>query len=140
MRSPRQSAIRLLHLMMVASLVLPAVLFAWASWLNYRHEYAIADERIDRSLDILHEHTLKVFQTVERTIAEVDEVVRDMSGEAIRADQPRLHGRLTRIVDAFPKLRAISSSMATATRSFRASLLTYHRTSAQAIVRISMCT
>src|SRR5436189_2807877 len=107
MRSARQSAIRLLQLMMVASVVLPVVLFAFAAWLNYGHEQRVADDRIDRSLDILHEHTLKVFQTVERTIAEVDEVVRDMSDEAIRADQPRLHGRLTRIVDALPQLRAI---------------------------------
>src|SRR3984893_250100 len=99
MLSARQSAIRLLQLMMVASVVLPAVLFAWASWLNYRQEYAIADERIEQSLDILHEHTLKVFQTVERAIAEVDEIVRGMPDEAIRGDQPRLHDRLKRIVD-----------------------------------------
>jgi len=57
MRSARQSAIRLLQLMMVASVVLPVVLFAFAAWLNYRHEYAVADDRIERSLDILHEHT-----------------------------------------------------------------------------------
>src|SRR6266478_1566640 len=107
MSSPRQSAVRVLQLMMVASLVLPAVLFAWASWLNYRHEYAIADERIERSLDILHEHTLKVFQTIERTIAEVEEIVRDMPDEAVRSDQSRLHGRLKRIVDALPQVRAI---------------------------------
>ena len=102
MQSPRQSAVRVLQLMMVASVVLPAALFAWASWLNYRQEYAIVDERIDRSLDILHEHTLKVFQTVERTMAEVDEVARDMSDEAIRADQLRLHDRLRRIVGSLP--------------------------------------
>src|SRR5216684_2740769 len=107
MQSPRQSAIRVLQLMMVASVVLPAVLFAWASWLNYRHEYGIADERIERSLDILHEHMLKVFQTVERAIAEVDEIVRGMPDEAIRGDQSRLHDRLKRIVDALPQLRAI---------------------------------
>jgi two-component system NtrC family sensor kinase len=107
MQSPRQSAVRVLQLMMIASVVLPAVLFAWACWLNYRHEYAIADDRIDRSLDILHEHTLKVFQTVERTIAEIDEVVRGMSDEAIQADQPRLHDRFRRIVDALPQVRAI---------------------------------
>ena len=107
MQSPRQSAVRVLQLMMIASVVLPALLFAWASWLNYRQEYAIADDRIDRSLDILHEHTLKVFQTVERTIAEVDEVARDMADEAIRADQSRLHDRFKRIVDALPQVRAI---------------------------------
>src|SRR5260370_22436394 len=107
MPSTVQSAIRVLELIVVASVVLPAAFFAWASGLNYRHAYAIADERIERSLDILHEHTLKVFQTVERAIAEVDEVVRGMPDEAIRGDQSRLHDRLKRIVDALPQLRAI---------------------------------
>src|SRR5215470_808776 len=107
MRSARQSAIRLLQLMMVASVVLPLVLFAFAAWLNYRHEYAVADDRIERSLDILHEHTLKVFQTVERAIAEVNEIVRGMSDDDIQRDQPHLHERVKRIVDALPQVRAI---------------------------------
>src|SRR6266540_3840911 len=107
MRSARRSAIRLLQLMMVASVVLPLVLFGFAAWLSYRHEQAVADDRIDRSLDILHEHTLKVFQTVERAIAEVNEILRGMTDDAIRADQPRLHERMKRIVDALQPLRAI---------------------------------
>ena len=93
--------------MMVASVVLPLVLFAFAAWLNYRHEYAVADDRIERSLDILHEHTLKVFQTVERAIAEVNEIVRGMSDDDIQRDQPHLHERVKRIVDALPQVRAI---------------------------------
>src|SRR5215469_1269745 len=107
MRSARQSAVRLLQLMMVASVVLPVVLFAFAGWLNYRHEYAVADDRIERSLDILHEHTLKVFQTVERAMAEVNEIVRGMSDDDMRRDQSHLHERMKRIVDALPEVRAI---------------------------------
>src|SRR6516165_1622711 len=107
MRSARQSAIRLLQLMMVASVVLPLVLFAFAGWLNYRHEYAVADDRIERSLDILHEHTLKVFQTVERAMAEVNEIVRGMSDDDMRSDQSHLHERVKRIVDALPEVQAI---------------------------------
>jgi two-component system, NtrC family, sensor kinase len=107
MRSARQSAVRLLQLMMVASVVLPLVLFAFAAWLNYRHEYAVADDRIERALDILHEHTLKVFQTVERAMAEVNEIVRGMSDDDIRSDQSHLHERVKRIVDALPEVRAI---------------------------------
>jgi two-component system NtrC family sensor kinase len=107
MRSARRSAIRLLQLMMVASVVLPLVLFGFAGWLNYRHEQGVADDRIERSLDILHEHTLKVFQTVEGAIAEVNEIVRGMTDDAIRADQPRLHERMKRIVEVLPQLRAI---------------------------------
>jgi two-component system, NtrC family, sensor kinase len=93
--------------MMVASIVLPLVLFGFAAWLNYRHEEDVADDRIERSLDILHEHTLKVFQTVEGAIAEVNEILRGMPDDAIRADQPRLHERMKRIVEVLPQLRAI---------------------------------
>jgi two-component system, NtrC family, sensor kinase len=93
--------------MMVASVVLPLVLFGFAAWLNYRHEEEVADDRIERSLDILREHTLKVFQTVEGAIAEVNEIVRGMPDDAIRADQPRLHERMKRIVEVLPQLRAI---------------------------------
>jgi two-component system NtrC family sensor kinase len=93
--------------MMVASVVLPLMLFGFAAWLNYRHEEGVADDRIERSLDILHEHTLKVFQTVEGAIAEVNEIVRGMTDDAIRADQPRLHERMKRIVEVLPQLRAI---------------------------------
>jgi two-component system NtrC family sensor kinase len=107
MRSARQSAVRLLQLMMVASIVLPALLFVLASWVSYRHEHEVADDRIGRSLDILHEHALKVFQTGERAIAEVGEIVRDMSDEAITANQTRFHLRLKQIVDAVPQFQAI---------------------------------
>jgi two-component system, NtrC family, sensor kinase len=107
MRTARQSAIRLLQLMMVASLVLPAILFVYASWLNYRSVHAVADERIERSLDILQEHALKVFQTVQRTFSEVDEILRGMSDDDIRAAQSTLHPRLKRIVEVMPQLQAL---------------------------------
>jgi two-component system NtrC family sensor kinase len=93
--------------MMIASLVLPAVLFAFASWVNYRHTQAVSDERIERSLDILHEHALKVFETVERAIAEVDEILRGLSDQEIRAQEQRLHLRFRQIVAAMPQLQAI---------------------------------
>src|SRR3954454_22545549 len=107
MVTARQSAIRVLQLMMVASIVLPAVLFVFASWMNYRHFQEVADDRIERSLDILHEHALKVFETVQRAIAEVDEVERCLSDDDIRTQQERLHLRLRRIVEAIPQLQAI---------------------------------
>jgi len=107
MRTERESAIRLLRLMMVASLVLPALMFAYASWVGYRDTHAVADERIERSLDVMQEQTLKVFETVDRTFAEVDEVVRGMSDDEIRAAQPSLHPRLQLIAQTMPQLQAI---------------------------------
>jgi two-component system NtrC family sensor kinase len=107
MRTERQSAIGLLQLMMVASLVLPAALYGYASWVSYRETHKVADERITRSLDVMQEQTLKVFETVDRTFAEIDEIVRGMSDDDIRAAQPTLHPRLEQIVKAMPQLQAI---------------------------------
>src|SRR5665647_3132789 len=108
MLTARHAAIRLLKLMMVASLVLPAVLFAFASWVSYRNFERVSDERIDRSLDILHEHALKVLQTIERTFAEIDEITHGMADDDIRLNEGSLHARLKRIVEAMPQLQGIA--------------------------------
>ncbi|HYA06668.1 MAG TPA: ATP-binding protein [Xanthobacteraceae bacterium] len=107
MRTERESAIRLLQLLMIASLAVPAALFAYASFNDYRHVYAVADERIDRSLDVLQEQALKVFETVDRIFPEVDEVVRGMSDDQIRAAQANLTPRLQRIVGVMPQVQSI---------------------------------
>jgi two-component system NtrC family sensor kinase len=107
MNTARESAVRLLKLMMVASLVLPAALYGYASWVSYRDIHAAADERIERSLDVQQEQALKVFETVDRTFAEVDEIVRGMADDEIRAAQSRLHPRLAQIADVMPQLQAI---------------------------------
>ncbi len=108
MLTARHAAIRLLKLMMVASIVLPAVLFAFAAWVSYRNFERVSDERIDRSLDILHEHALKVLQTIERAFAEIDEIVRGMSDDDIRLNEAALHARLKRIDDALPQVQGIA--------------------------------
>jgi len=107
MWSARNAAIRLLKFMMVASLVLPALLFAFTAWVSYRNIERVTDDRIDRSLDILHEHALKILQTVERSFAEIDEIVRGMSDDEVRANEGPLHERLKRIVEALPQLQDI---------------------------------
>ncbi len=107
MSSARESATRLLQLMMIASLVLPAALFGYASWVDYRDVHAAADERMLRALDAMQEQALRVFQTVDRTFAEVNEITRGMSDDDIRAAQPRLHPRLQLIVGTLPQLDAI---------------------------------
>ena len=108
MLTARHAAIRLLKLMMVASLVLPAVLFGFAAWTSYSNIKRVTDDRIDRSLDILHEHALKVLQTLQRTVAEIDEITRGMSDPSIRANEAALHARLKKIVEALPQLQGIT--------------------------------
>ena len=107
MSSARELATRLLQSMMVAAVVLPAALFGYACWTGYSDIHRVADERIVRSLDVMQEQALKVLQTVDRTFAEVNEIVRGMSDEDIRIDQPRLHQRLASIVATMPQLQGI---------------------------------
>src|SRR5579863_9859296 len=107
MRTERDSAVRLLQLLMIASLVIPAALFVYAAYNDYHDVYAIADERIDRSLDVLQEQGLKVFETVDRIFPEVNEVVRGMSDDQIRAAQATLTPRLQRIVGVMPQAQSI---------------------------------
>jgi two-component system, NtrC family, sensor kinase len=108
MRTERDSAVRLLQFLMVAALVIPAALFVYASYNDYRDVYAVAEERIDRSLDVQQEQGLKVFETVDRIFPEVNEVVRGMSDDQIRTAQATLTPRLQRIVGVMPQVQSIA--------------------------------
>ncbi len=97
MPAQRRTAIRLLYVAMAASLVAPAALFAYAAAVNHRTTYAAAEERINRSLDVMHEQALRVFRSVELALGHVDDLVRDLSDEQIGAREKPLHDRLAAI-------------------------------------------
>ena len=85
----------------------PASLFIYASVVNYRALDQAATERVERNLDVLQEHALKVFQTIDRAIAETNEVLRGLPDEQIRADEARLQARIREIQSALPHIEAI---------------------------------
>ncbi len=94
-------------MLMVGSLVVPALLLAYAAWAMWNATYAAADDRIVRSLDVLHEQTLKVLKTGELVLDEITHDVQDLSDEQIRAVEPQLHARLRHIADMLPQLQSI---------------------------------
>jgi hypothetical protein len=51
----RSLTIRLIRLAMVASLMLPCLLFAFGAWTTYRNIDLLANERLVRSLDVEQE-------------------------------------------------------------------------------------
>jgi two-component system NtrC family sensor kinase len=107
MQIDRQASIRLLKLMIAASIVLPAVLFTITAWIDYRNFERLTNIRIDRTLNIMHEHALRILRTTERTYGEVREIVRGMSDGDIRLNEPFLHDRLKQIVTATPEMEGI---------------------------------
>lgn len=96
-----------LQLLVFASLLGPALFFAYTAWEDYRRIREHADERIERALDVVQEHSLKAFQTIERTMAETNEVLRDLTPEQILAEETRLQSRLRRTQDALPQIESI---------------------------------
>ena len=77
MLTARHAAIRLLKLMMVASLVLPAVLFAFAATVSYRNFERVADERMQviAGLDLAARERLELVQRLDAECARLRQLL-----------------------------------------------------------------
>jgi hypothetical protein len=65
----RSQTIRLIRLAMAASIILPTLLFAFASLTTYHNTHMLADERLVRSLDVQQEEATKTFELVDLTMS-----------------------------------------------------------------------
>ena len=97
-RGPIGGAIGILRLLMVLSVIGPAVVLACAAWLDWRETYNQALQQGARTGQILREHALKVFEAHEVIIDQIEERIRNMDWTAVRAseDVQRYLARLTR--------------------------------------------
>lgn len=93
--------------MAALTLLGPALIFSYAAWQNHRTFNAQANERIERALDVLQEHALKAIQTVERSIAETNEVLKNLTDQQIRSSEADLFLRLKRTQQALPQIESI---------------------------------
>ena len=73
-------AIGILKLLLVLSVVGPAVVLACAAWLDWRETYNQALQQGARTAQILREHALKVFEAHELIIDQIEERIRNMDG------------------------------------------------------------
>lgn len=96
-----------LRLIAFLSLLAPALFFAFSTWQTARTMDAQAEERIARGLDVVHEHALTALQTVERAIAEINEVLRGLTDAEIRARESELFLRFKRTQQSLSQIEAI---------------------------------
>ena len=105
--------------LILISVLLPGVLFALAGWQNRREVLREAETRVDKTVRILHEHAIKVFETHRLAMDQVNERLRtiDWTNEAERSSlhellrnlQVNLHQIATiTITDADGRMRASS--------------------------------
>jgi two-component system NtrC family sensor kinase len=107
MLKAQRDSVRLLQVVFAASLILPIALFAYASLLTYRSNEATNDREIAQTRDVLTEHALKVLESAERSIAEINEIIRDASDAEIMERADLLHQRLKRIAAASEQVKSL---------------------------------
>ena len=106
MQTAQPNSLRLLQWMMVASLALPLALFVFASAVSWVSIRDTADREIERALDVAHEHALKVFETIDRSLSEIAEIIRDIPDTDIVAREQALHLRLKQLVASLPQVKS----------------------------------
>ncbi|MBV8849945.1 MAG: hybrid sensor histidine kinase/response regulator, partial [Methylobacteriaceae bacterium] len=81
-------------ILLLAVIILPALLFVVSSYLSYQTLVQEARAQLDRTLDAVHEHASKVFETHELVFNQVDQMLSGMSDEDIYAHEQDIHERL----------------------------------------------
>jgi two-component system NtrC family sensor kinase len=105
-QTEQRNSLRLLQWMMAASVALPMALFAFASAVSYFSTHDTADRQIERALDVAHEHALKVFETIDRSLSEINEIIRGIPDAGIKSREEALHLRLKRLADSLPQMKS----------------------------------
>src|SRR5262249_44859281 len=107
MKVPRDRALWSLRLILIACATLPASLFAYAAWSNYRSAFAVADESIARSLDIAAGRAQSVLQSTAVTMNSVEQITRGRSSDAMRKEESELNQRLKEMRAGIPDIESI---------------------------------
>ena len=98
---------RLVRLAMAASLLVPCLIFALASWNAYRTLEALTDERLTRSLDVQQEEAQKTFLLVDLALNTIGDRIAGMSGADIMGHQERIHTSLETMVREISAIQSI---------------------------------
>ena len=103
----RALTIRLVRLAMAASLLTPCLLFAFASWSDYRNLKAPTDERLSRSLDVQQEEVQKAFELVDLALSTGSDSITGMSDADIHNDEAPLNLQLQKLASQIPSIQSI---------------------------------
>jgi two-component system NtrC family sensor kinase len=105
-QTAQRNSLRLLQWMMGASLALPLALFVLASAVSWVSTNQTADREIERTLDVAHEHAMKVFETIDRSLSEISEIIRGIPDAGISSREPMLHLRLKDLAESLPQIKS----------------------------------
>jgi two-component system NtrC family sensor kinase len=102
-----RSALGLLRFLLACSVVIPLLLFAGASWLDYRATFADAERDLTQRSEVAREQAERVFDGQSQVVERVSDLVRGMDVAAIRNAELPLHEAFGRIVAHLPEVQSV---------------------------------
>ncbi|MDO9412358.1 MAG: ATP-binding protein [Pseudolabrys sp.] len=96
---------RPLRLLIAASVILPLIIFAIAGWISYNQHIAEATDRLQRTVDVMHEHAVKVFETFAISERYLEEMLNNVSNNDITANEVAYNARIRNFISTLPQLR-----------------------------------
>jgi signal transduction histidine kinase len=93
--------------LMAASVALPVLLFAGASWLSYGDTEREYRERVTRTLDLLYVGARATFETQQLVMSNVAGMIDGFSDAEIRQNEARIHGQLQTLVRKLPQVEDV---------------------------------
>lgn len=100
-------AVRALRALTVAALIFPPILLCYACWSDYRNLDQLVTQRIESTLDVLQEHSLKVFQTTTRVLVETQQLVGLLRVGRSAELERTTHQALAELQRAVPEIESI---------------------------------
>ncbi len=107
MKQRKDAALRWLWFSLAASIIAPALVFAFAAYSAYQDAFELADERIERSLEVSAEQALRVFRSIDITLDSIDQITRDKTDATIKESGAELSERLKQFAHGFPDISSI---------------------------------
>ncbi|HEX3574559.1 MAG TPA: ATP-binding protein [Rhodopila sp.] len=100
-------SLRWFRVAIVATLVVPVLLFIGGAWLDYDWLINRATGEAQGAAEIVREHVLKVLDTNQLLIREVDWRTRDMTWDQIRANRDPLAAEMRAMIVSYPQISGI---------------------------------
>ncbi len=103
--SPVSRAERPLKLLIAAAVVFPIAIFAVVAWISYSQHIDEARDRLQRTVDTMQEHAIKVFETFAISERYMEEMFGNLSDADIRGNEREYSGRIRNFIRDLPQLR-----------------------------------
>jgi len=92
--------------LLFASILVPLVVLILVVLVDYNHQIDSAVTEARKTVDVLHEHTLKIMETQELVLDQLNERTRGMPWSEIAGSEP-LHHEMRRLVNRLPQIDGI---------------------------------